>query len=129
MIQISHPFMTRLMLSALLQHSSHSSCQCVHLYFPCILLHEKNTSPHLRRTYVSAIFSKHLISEQPNCTSPLICSCDTVMTHKVPFWVPSCLHGSSHGISPLCSASSLPDPNHSQGPALLGKRSSQQLGF
>lgn len=103
---MSRPFMASLTLSALFQHSSHSSCQCAHPYFPCILLREKTTSPHLRRTCVSAIFSKHLISEQANCTSPLIRSCDTVMTRKAPFWVPSCLHGSRHGISPLCSASS-----------------------
>lgn len=125
---MSRAFMASLMLSALFQHSSHSSCQCAHPYFPCILLREKTTSPHLRRTCVSAIFSKHLISEQANCTSPLICSCDTVMTRKAPFWVPSCLHGSSHGISPLCSASSSLTQT-TQSPALLAREPHSSLVF
>ena len=88
--------------------------QCPHPSFPCLPPCGKNTSPHVRRICLSAIFSKHLIFYRANCTYFVICSCDTVMTCKAPLWVPSYLHESSHGIQLLRSTSSFPDLNCSQ---------------
>lgn len=73
---------------------------------PSVLLHggkKKHTHKnlHFQRICLSAIFSKHLIFYQANCTHLLARSRDTVMTCKAPLWVLSCLRESSRGTEPL----------------------------
>lgn len=57
---------------------------------------KKHENLHFERICLSAIFSKHLIFYQANCTYLLARSRDTVMTCKALVWV-LCLHESSHG--------------------------------
>lgn len=66
---------------------------------------KKNTHTHknlhFERICLSAIFSKHLIFYQANCTYLLARSRDTVMTCKAPLWLLSCLRESGRGTEPL----------------------------